>query len=94
VAFAARYGVPVGVEVLGPYDGRLDNGGEKLELSKPGDVDEDGRHYIRIDRVVYNDGGDWPDSADGGGMSLERIDPTAYGNDPVNWQPATPSPGK
>jgi hypothetical protein len=104
-AFAWRYGsAPGGVEVLGPYDGKLDNGGEKLELSKPGDVDDYGtRYYIRVDRVNYSDGSHpedspdgvdhWPSSADGGGKSLNRLTASNYGNDPNNWGGNTPSPG-
>ena len=93
-AFADRHGSPVGVVVLGPYDKNLNNDGEKLELSMPGGTDEDGRHYIRIDRVVYSDTGDWPQTPDGGGMSLTRINKTDYGNDPINWQAATAGPGE
>jgi len=104
-AFAARYGaMPAGV-VVGPYDGQLQNGGEKLELSMPGDVDAIGvRHYIRVDRVSYSDGSHpqdcpggvdlWPVEADGGEMSLSRKTPNAYGNDVANWQAAVPSPGR
>jgi spore coat protein CotH len=105
-AFAARYGAaPAGVQVLGPYDGQLQNGGEKLELSMPGDVDESGtRYYIRIDRLNYSDGFHpedcpggvdlWPTEADGGGMSLSRKVPADYGNDVINWKAAAPSPGR
>ena len=71
----------------------MNNDGEKLELAMPGDTDADGRHYIRIDRVVYNDAGDWPSTPDGFGMSLTRINKTDYGNDPINWHAATPLPG-
>ena len=104
-AFAARYGsMPAEVQVLGPYDGQLKNGGEKVELSMPGDVDGLGtRYYIRVDRVNYSDGSHpedqpsgvdlWPTEADGGGMSLSRKAPSEYGNDVANWQAATPSPG-
>jgi hypothetical protein len=104
-AFAWRYGsMPPGVEVLGPYDGKLNNGGEKLEISMPGDIDEFGtRHYIRIDRVNYSDGSHpedcpggvdlWPTQADGAGKSLARLDPNLYGNDPNNWDAGNPSPG-
>ncbi len=104
-AFAWRYGaVPPGVQVLGPYAGKLSNDGEKLEISKPGDVDLLGnRHYIRVDRVNYSDGyhpqnspdgiDHWPKSADGGGASLSRLIPTSYGNDPNNWDARVPSPG-
>jgi hypothetical protein len=104
-AFAARYGaMPGGVVVVGPYDGQLQNGGEKLDLSMPGDVDEFGtRCYIRIERVSYSDGSHpedcpggvdlWPVEADGGGMSLSRRVSSAYGNDVANWKAATASPG-
>ncbi len=98
--FMTKYSVPGSIQVLGPYDGFLSNGGEKLELSKPGDVDEWGtQHYIRVDRVAYSDGchpagsDPWPMEPDGGGMSLSRIIPSNYGNDPNNWQAATPTPG-
>jgi hypothetical protein len=103
-AFAARYGAsPASVQVLGPYDGQLQNGGEKLDLSMPGDVDEFGtRYYIRIDRLNYSDGSHpedcpggvdlWPIEADGGGKSLSRKVPSVYGNDVANWKAAAPSP--
>jgi hypothetical protein len=87
-------------KVLGPYEGRLDNSGEKVEISKPGDVDQFGtRYYIRVDRVNYSDGSHpvgedlWPSQADGGGKSLTRKVPQEYGNDVVNWKAAEPSPG-
>ncbi|MHC4744896.1 MAG: lamin tail domain-containing protein, partial [Planctomycetota bacterium] len=95
-AFTWRYpGVPA-AKIYGPYDGRLDNAGERLEISMPGDIDMFGRqYYIRIDRVTYSDGahpgngpGDidlWPVEPDGAGKSLARTTPNLYGNDPNNW---------
>ncbi len=87
-------------KILGPYDGRLDNSGEKIEIGRPGDVDQFGtRYYIRVDRVNYSDGSHpvgedlWPSQADGGGKSLSRKVPQEYGNDVVNWKAAEPSPG-
>ncbi|MHC4388952.1 MAG: hypothetical protein ACYSX1_10125, partial [Planctomycetota bacterium] len=79
-------------------------GGEKLELSMPGDIDGFGtRHYIRIDRINYSDGSHpedcpggvdlWPTEPDGAGKALARIDPGRYGNDPNNWDANAPSPG-
>jgi hypothetical protein len=100
-AFSWRYpSVPTSI-IYGPYDGWLDNSGERLELGKPGDIDEFGqRQYIRVERVNYSDGshpGDdpdlWPTQADGQGKSLTRTSTTQYGNDPNNWSAATPSPG-
>lgn len=105
-AYLTRYGLPPsGVLLLGPYDGKLSDGGEKLELSKPGDVDEFGqRSYIRVDRVNYSDGSYsndtsadvnlWPTEPDGTGASLSRIWSNLYGNDPNNWKAGTPSPGQ
>lgn len=43
-----------------------------------------------IDRVVYNDAYPWPFQPDGGGPSLERINPLAPSNDPHNWAPSVP----
>jgi hypothetical protein len=102
--FATKYIPPVGVKVFSWGAGKLDNAGEKLQLSKPGDVDAQGtRYWIRVDRVVYSDGAHpggetgatdpWPIEADGGGLSLSRKVSSAYGNDATNWKAASSSPG-
>ncbi|MHC4535622.1 MAG: lamin tail domain-containing protein [Planctomycetota bacterium] len=103
-AFSWRYpAVPV-EKILGPYNSSLNNAGERLELSMPGDIDEFGtRYYIRIDRVTYSDGSHpenspdgidhWPTEPDGGGESLTRKVSSDYGNDPDNWEAAIPSSG-
>ena len=108
--FSTAYpGVPSG-KIFGPFENddegehtKLSNSGEDLELSKPGDKDEqtDERFYILVDRVEYSDGGHertgyidpWPTKPDGGGSALSRIDLDKYGNDPNNWEAANPSPG-
>jgi len=103
-AFTLRYPLVPVEKILGPYDGRLSNAGEKLEISKPGDVDTQGvRYYIRVDRVNYSDGWHpedcpggvdlWPREADGYSKSLTRINPDLYGNDIINWEANDPSPG-
>ncbi|HLB74931.1 MAG TPA: lamin tail domain-containing protein, partial [Sedimentisphaerales bacterium] len=104
-AFAHRYGSLPGGMLLGPC-GKMDNGGEQIQLSKPGDENLDtpetgDYHLIRVDRVNYSDGshpdGDepdlWPTQPDGGGYSLTRTWPGLYGNDPNNWTAEVPSPG-
>jgi hypothetical protein len=104
-AFDSIYNAPTGVQVFEWSEGRLDNAGEKIQLSMPGDVDIDGRRqWIRVDRVKYSDGlhsddtpgadDPWPTQADGAGYSLSRIVPADYGNDPINWQAAIPTPGR
>jgi hypothetical protein len=102
--FSSKYAAPADVKVFAWGAGKLVNGMVKIQLSKPGNVDADGkRHWIRVDRVVYSDGAHprsfldgvdpWPVEANGMGASLSRTDSTAYGNDPANWHPAVPSPG-
>ena len=95
------FNVPAGVQVFEWPEGKLNNAGEKIQLSMPGDVDTLGlRQWIRVDRVNYSDGSHpddadpWPTEPDGNGYSLNRINPTEYGNDPANWQAAMPSPGR
>ena len=93
--FESQYpGVPGGVPVIEWDSGKLDNGGERVQLSMPGDEKNGTRYYIRIDRVNYDDQAPWPTSGDGDGNSLERLFPEYYGNDPNNWQAASPSPGE
>ncbi|MBN1669646.1 MAG: lamin tail domain-containing protein [Kiritimatiellae bacterium] len=91
--FRAAYpGVPAGVRVFGPCSGRLGNGGESVKLWRPDAPDPEGVPWILVDRVQYGDNSPWPENADGGGPSLERLDPRAYGNDVVNWT-ASLAPG-
>ncbi len=96
-AFSSRYPSVPGSKIFGPYDsGKLDNGGEKLDLSIPGDEVDGERKYIRIDRVDYDDEALWPtepDGSNGDGSALGRKVTSDYGNDVANWQAIAPSPG-
>jgi len=66
-AFEARYGSAV--EVVGGYDTRLNNSGERIALND--------RFDEPIVAFEYDDGNGWPGTADGKGASLELIDPAA-----------------
>ena len=99
-AFNTEYAAPEGVPMFEWGDGKLNNAGERIQLSIPGDIDLEGtRYYIRIDRVSYSDGSHpqgkdpWPAGADGFGRSLTRVYPDRYGNDPNNWTAAPATPG-
>ncbi|MBE0534806.1 MAG: lamin tail domain-containing protein [Phycisphaerae bacterium] len=101
-AFSTAFTPAAATQILVWSSGSLNNGGEQIQLAKPGDVDALGtRRYIRVDRVVYSDGshpdGDesdpWPPAADGNGSALHRIVATEYGNDIANWQAGPPTPG-
>ncbi|MBN1670390.1 MAG: lamin tail domain-containing protein [Kiritimatiellae bacterium] len=64
--------------LFGQYEGRLDNGGERLAL-----LDCEGR---TVTAVPYNDKAPWPEPADGAGYSLTVVDPDADPDDPANWR--------
>ncbi len=99
------FSVPTSVRVLEWNSGKLSNSGEKIRLIMPGDVDEAGtRYWIEVDRLNYSDGSHgeefndgidpWPRGADGLGLSLNRLSPLRYGNDPNNWQATIATPGQ
>ena len=98
-SFRATYGVPPSVPIFGPYRGKLDNGGEEIELQRPDPPQVSGPDagfvpYVLADRVEYDDMAPWPLTADGGGASLQRRRPYDYGNDPVNWKGDGPTAGR
>ncbi|MCI0746248.1 MAG: lamin tail domain-containing protein [Verrucomicrobia subdivision 3 bacterium] len=92
-AFRSRYGVPLGVTILGPYRGELNNAGERLELLRPASPTTNEVPYVIVERVDYEDSSPWPAAADGSGPSLHRRAPSTYYNDPTNWVAALPTPG-
>jgi len=65
------------IDVLGDYDGRLDNRTDRIVL-----LDARGNP---VDEVRYFDGGRWPEEADGGGSSLELRDPDADNASAEAW---------
>lgn len=77
--------------VSGPYDGRLNNDGERITLCNAA-----GR---QVDSVEYGLGFPWPtvgspvpDGASGTGYSMQLLNPRFDNSVPVNWRSATPSP--
>ena len=66
-AFTAYYKVPPGTIVLGPYSGKLNNGGEEVELRS-----SDGQTILAS--FTYNNGRGWPAAAAGAGHSLVPAD--------------------
>jgi hypothetical protein len=103
-AFRSKYNMQAGTPIVGPYSGKLDNGGESVELAKPDapqtipGPDFGFVPYILVDKVKYSDAAPWPSCGancgpDGGGQSLQRINLNEYGNDPINWLAGSPTPG-
>jgi hypothetical protein len=73
-----------GLSVLGPYAGKLDNMGEALTLTAS--------NLLPIASFTYDDGGEWPSRADGGGSSLELKEPAAQPTDPAARTAALSTP--
>lgn len=67
----------------GNYDGTLANGGERIALVKPDDPTLPYQDFVVVDEVTYGDG--WGTWADGGGSSLELIDPRSENRLSMNW---------
>ena len=78
---------------LGGFSGSLDNRGDAILLSKPEDqlttnaagAPVEHLFFIPVDEVTYQDGGRWGKWSDGGGSSLELIDPDADNRRAANW---------
>ncbi|MGC8887388.1 MAG: immunoglobulin domain-containing protein [Verrucomicrobiia bacterium] len=94
--FKTKYDVPDNVQILGPWDGKLNNAEDTVELKKPGrpSVEPGNVDYILVERVRYKDNAPWALSPDGMGHSLQRINPDAYANDVINWTGLPPTVGR
>lgn len=79
-AFASAYGATI--PIAGEYSGRLLNTGETISLVKPGATQTGD---ILIDEVHYDSVFPWPDTANGFGPSLQRIDPAQDSWRAGNW---------
>jgi len=67
--------------VLGPFTGRLSNNGEELRL-------RDNNNRI-MNSVNFGVDGEWPDGADGGGVSLAKRHPNLASEAAENWTVST-----
>ncbi|MBN2476227.1 MAG: lamin tail domain-containing protein [Pirellulales bacterium] len=95
-AFRDAYGIDASVRILGGYDGRLENVGERVQLQRPDAPPADEPDFIPHlleDEVRYGNLAPWPVEADGGGQSLNRVASGAWGNDSASWYAAPPTPG-
>ena len=78
---------------LGNFSGKLGNGGDTVRLEMPDDLATTNaagqwvtnQIHITVDAVEYSTGGRWGNWADGGGSSLERVDPHAPAQFASNW---------
>lgn len=97
-AFRAKYGIPAGTAVFGPFTNSLDNAGETIELYQP-DPPQAPPHpdagfvpYVLVEKVSYLPTAPWPAAADGTGAALLRLNPLKFANDAANWTVDTITP--
>jgi hypothetical protein len=95
ISFRSAYGIPLGVAIFGPYTGKLDNGGEEVQLFKPSTANDGPTlAHVLVEQIDYDDVFPWPLEPDAGGSSLQRRRPYRYPNDPANWKGFAPTPGR
>lgn len=97
--FEQQYGLGAAsrARLIGPFSGRLSNTGETLTLTRPGEpvaLPGGGRFTpdLTVERLAYEAYYPWPMGAAGRGLSLQRREAAAYGNDPANWYANRPTP--
>ncbi len=89
----AHYGSLNATNTVGDFSGSLANSGERLALAMPQpaiDADDPlnittNTIYVVVNAVEYRRGGQWGQWSDGGGSSLELIDPRADNQLAPNW---------
>ncbi len=81
-AFEKEYGFAP----LGPWEGKLKNGGEKLLLADAGGT--------KVDAVTFGVGHPWPTEARGRGPSLELVNANLNRAAAGSWRAGGPTPGK
>jgi hypothetical protein len=93
VVFRNLYAMDDTVQLVGPYTGELDNGGDVVRLVKPVDPTDPASGLILVDQIEFLDRAPWPTAADGRGATLHRASIVSFGNVPSSWTAATPTPG-
>jgi hypothetical protein len=85
--FRTAYSLPVDVAVVGPFDGTLDRGGERIALLSPEPPNQgtDEVPYVVMDEVKYGTELPWPTEANGQGPALTRSAPAGFGQEPKHW---------
>ncbi len=84
----ARYPDLTAQTCVGDFPSTLSGRGELVVLSRPESVNDGGQAstvWVEVSRVRYADGGRWGRDADGGGSSLELIDPRSDPTLAANW---------
>ncbi len=92
-AFRSIYHITTNARIFGAFSKKLNNDEDKIQLIKPvynkvGEIMD-----VLVEEVHYKDYSPWPPSADGIGLSLQRLYLDKFGNEPTNWVAVKPNPG-
>lgn len=90
--FRNHYGIGTNVALFGGYLSSLSDAGATLRLQRPDQPPMEEPTFTPMlleDEVAYESTLPWPLAAAGGGPSLQRRGPTAWGNDPESWTVGT-----
>ena len=97
-AFRSSYELNGSETILGPFEGKLKDIGERITLSRPDNPQQAPAEnpgfvpMIEVDSLRYNDGPLWSNNANGSARSLQRLSATIYADEPTNWIAANPTP--
>ena len=85
-----QYELDTNKKVLGPFEGKLNNAGESLQLFRPDSPqtlppDVGLVPYILAEKIKYDSALPWPLLPENGGLSIQRLDLDSYGNIASNW---------
>jgi hypothetical protein len=94
--FRFTLGLGAAIPLIGPYAGEQEGDPQQMRLERPGVPDPDtteSRHFLVVDQMQLSRRSPWPSEADGGGDSLTRTSPEAFGESPTSWTARPPTPG-
>jgi hypothetical protein len=85
-----QYELDAATRVLGPFDGRLNNAGESVQLLRPDPPQTLPPNiglvpYILVEKVKYSGSAPWPVLPEQGGVPIRRVNLSDYGNTASNW---------
>ena len=95
--FMQKYAVNTNVQLFGPYQGKLGNSGDSINLEAPDaaqsllHINEGYVPHVTVDLLEYSSVGPWPTGASASGLSFQKKNSFQYGNDPTNWFAGTPT---
>lgn len=94
--FQFTMGLPTTARLIGPFEPSLDDARGAIRIVRPDASPQDEPSLIPlvpVDELIYQSDPPWPMTAAGGGDALARTAPDVYGNLPIAWVAASPSPG-